>query len=198
VPPDMFAVPHRLERAPPPPSPAGSRPRASVAVIGVGALGLAHACKASLMGAGRIVAVDRSHRRLDLAARLAGAETVTDAAEVRGVDVAVNATGFPGSFTQAIRMTRDGGTIIEVGAFVDMGEETFNPAVLCGRNLTMLGIGGEDLQVYEGTLALLARHHRTIPFADMVSHRFAVEEAPEAMDVALDAEASAKVLITAG
>jgi L-iditol 2-dehydrogenase len=195
---EIFAVTHSLERAAQLPSPAGFRPGASVAVIGVGALGLAHACKASLMGAGRIVAVDRSHRRLDLAARLAGAETVTDAAEVRGVDVAVNATGFPGSFTQAIRMTRDGGTIIEVGAFVDMGEETFNPAVLCGRNLTMLGIGGEDLQVYEGTLALLARHHRTIPFADMVSHRFAVEEAPEAMDVALDAEASAKVLITAG
>jgi threonine dehydrogenase-like Zn-dependent dehydrogenase len=71
-------------------------------------------------------------------------------------------------------------------------------AVLCGRNLTLMGIGGEDLLAYEGTLALLARHHRTIPFADMVSHRCGVEDVPEAMRTALDADGSAKVLITAG
>ena len=94
-------------------------------------------------------------------------------------------------------MVRDGGLLIEVGAFVDMGEEAFNPAVLCGRNLTMLGIGGEDLLVYEGTLALMARHNGAIPFAEMVSHRFGVGDAPEAMETALDAERSAKVLITA-
>ena len=191
-----------VERAARLPSPAGFRPGSSVAVIGVGALGLAHAIKASLMGAGRIVAVDPSRRRLDLAARLAGAEPAA-AAEVReltggeGVDRVVNATGVPGSFAQAVEMVRDGGLVIEVGAFVDMGEETFNPAVLCGRNLTMLGIGGEDLLAYEGTLALLARQNPATPFAEMVSHRYGVAEAPAAMETALDAEGSAKVLITA-
>jgi threonine dehydrogenase-like Zn-dependent dehydrogenase len=205
---EIFAVTHSLERAAQLPSPAGFRPGASVAVIGVGALGLAHAIKAALMGAGRVIAIDPSRRRLELAARIAGAEAVTAgpavAAEVRalsageGVDVVVNATGFPGSFAQAVEMVRDGGLVIEVGAFVDMGDEPFNPAVLCGRNLTMLGIGGEDLLVYESTLALLARHHTTIPLADMVSHRFPVEDAPEAMRTALDADRSAKVLITSG
>jgi len=199
---EIFAVTHSLERAARLPSPAGFRPGSSVAVIGVGALGLAHAVKVSLMGAGRIIAIDPSRRRLDLAARLAGAEPAV-AAEVRdltggeGVDLVVNATGFPGSFAQAVEMVRDGGLVIEVGAFVDMGEESFNPAVLCGRNLTMLGIGGEDLLVYEGTLALLARHQASAGFADMVSHRFGVQDAPEAMRTALDADASAKVLITA-
>ena len=67
---EIFAVTHSLERAARLPSPAGFRPGSSVAVIGVGALGLAHAIKASLMGAGRVIAVDPSHRRLDLAARL--------------------------------------------------------------------------------------------------------------------------------
>jgi L-iditol 2-dehydrogenase len=205
---EIFAVTHSLERAARLPSPAGFRPGGSVAVIGVGALGLAHAIKASLMGAGRVIAIDPSRRRLGLAARLAGAETVPagpaavtevlDRTGGEGVDVVVNATGFPGSFAQAVEVVRDGGLVIEVGAFVDMGEETFNPAVLCGRNLTMLGIGGEDLLVYEGTLALLARHHATVPFVDMVSHRFAVQDAPDAMQTALDADASAKVLITAG
>jgi threonine dehydrogenase-like Zn-dependent dehydrogenase len=205
---EIFAVTHSLERAAQLPSPAGFRPGASVAVIGVGALGLAHAVKAALMGAGRVIAVDPSRRRLELATRLAGAEALAAGpavvGEVRalcageGVDVVVNATGFPGSFAQAVEMVRDGGLVIEVGAFVDMGDEPFNPAVLCGRNLTLLGIGGEDLLVYESTLALLARHHTSIPLADMVSHRFAVEDAPAAMRTALDADRSAKVLITSG
>ena len=177
------------------PRPSGFRPGDSVAVIGVGALGQAHAIKAQLMGAGRVFAIDPSQKRLDVAARVAGAEAA-DADELRNIDLVVNATGFPGSFAKAIKMVRDGGTIIEVGAFVNMGDETFNPAVICGRNLTLLGIGGEDLKVYDRTLALMARHADSIPFAEMVSHRFDVADAPAAMETALDAERSAKVLIT--
>jgi L-iditol 2-dehydrogenase len=202
---EIFAVTHSLERAAALPSPAAWRPGDRVAVIGVGALGLAHAIKASLMGAGTVIAVDRSQRRLGLAARLAGAlvvdagdravEEVLQTTDGEGADVVVDATGFPGSFGQAIRMVRDGGVVIEVGAFVDMGEEHLNPSVVCARNLTIFGVAGEDLVTYENTLALMARHRDTIPFADMVSHRFAVADAPKAMEVALDADASAKVLI---
>ena len=200
---EIFAVTHSLERAAQLPSPAGFRPGSSVAVIGVGALGLAHAIKASLMGAGRVIAVDPRAAGSTLAARLAGAEPAV-AAEVReltggeGVDLVVNATGFPGSFAQAVEMVRDGGLMIEVGAFVDMGEEPFNPAVLCGRNLTMLGIGGEDLLVYEGTLALLARHHRASRSPRWSRTASAVGTRPRRWQTALDAERSAKVLITAG
>jgi threonine dehydrogenase-like Zn-dependent dehydrogenase len=193
---EIFAVTHSLERAAQVPRPSGFRPGDTVAVIGVGALGQAHAIKAQLMGAGRVFAIDPSRKRLEVAARVAGAEAA-DSAELRDVDLVVNATGFPGTFAQAVKIVRDGGTIIEVGAFVNMGDETFNPAVICGRNLTLMGIGGEDLLAYDRTLALLARHAAAIPFADMVSHRFAVEDAPAAMETALDAERSAKVLITA-
>jgi L-iditol 2-dehydrogenase len=203
---EIFAVTHSLERAAALRRPGGFRPGDSVVVIGAGALGLAHAIKATLMGAGRLVVVDRSDRRRELAARLADADAVSAGADVisevrercggEGADLVVNATGFPGSFTEAVGMVRDGGTIVEVGAFVDMGDESFNPATLCGRSLSLLGVGGEDLQAYEGTLALLARHHRAIAFADMVSHRFPVQDAARAMTVALDPEASFKVLIT--
>jgi threonine dehydrogenase-like Zn-dependent dehydrogenase len=117
-------------------------------------------------------------------------------AEAEGADLVVDATGFAGSFADAVGLVRDGGVVIEVGAFVDTGAERFNPAVLCGRNLTLMGIGGEDLLAYEGTLALLARHADRLGLAAMVSHRFAVRDAAAAMAVALDAEASAKVLIT--
>src|SRR5215212_5766602 len=189
---EIFAVTHSLERAAALPAPAGWRPGDTVAVVGAGALGLAHAVKASLMGAGEIVVSDPSARRVELAARLAGARPPERGEEA---DVVVDATGFPGSFAAALDMVRDGGVLIEVGAFVDMGEERLNPAVLCARNLTLMGVAGEDLLTYEGTLALLDRHQAAVPFASMVSHRFEISRAAEAMAVALDADASAKVLI---
>jgi L-iditol 2-dehydrogenase len=205
---EIFAVTHSLERAARLQSPNGFRPGDTVAVIGVGPLGIAHALKAALMGAGRVIVVDRSDARRALAARLADAIAVPasdDApAAVRelcdgdGADVVVNASGFPGTFAQALAMVRDAGTIVEVGAFVDMGGETFNPAAVCGRSLAILGVGGEDLLAYPGTLALLDRHGARIPFGDIVSHRFAVADAPAAMAVALDADASGKVLIGTG
>ena len=91
---------------------------------------------------------------------------------------------------------RDGGTILEVGAFVDMGAEAFNPAVICGRNLTIMGIGGEDLAAYPDTLALLNRHREHIPFAAMVSHRFPVADAALAVATSLDPHTATKVLIS--
>jgi L-iditol 2-dehydrogenase len=205
---EIFAVTHSLERAAALRRPAGFRPGDVVAIIGAGPLGLAHAIKASLMGAGQVLVLDPSSRRRGLAERVADAVALApgdDATtEVRercageGADIVVNATGFPGAFAQATAIVRDGGTIIEVGAFVDMGDEAFNPAVICGRSLTLLGIGGEDLRSYEGTLALFARHDARIPFGEIVSHRFAIEDAPAAMTTALDADASAKVLIVPG
>lgn len=202
---EIFAVTHSLERAASLPRPAGFRPGDAVVIIGAGPLGLAHAVKASLMGAGQVLVFDPSAPRRELAARIADAvafspgeaavHVVRERCRGEGADLVVNATGFPGTFAPATALVRDGGTIIEVGAFVDMGDETFNTAQICGRSLTLMGVGGEDLHAYEGTLALLARHHRQIDFGGIISHRFAIEDAPLAMSTALDADASAKVLI---
>ena len=178
------------------PGPSGFRPGDSVAVIGVGALGQAHAIKAQLMGAGRVFAIDPSQKRLDVAARVAGAEPA-DADELRNVDLVVNATGFPGSFGKAIKMVRDGGTIIEVGAFVNMGEESFNPAVLCGRNLTLPGDrrrGPARLRAHARADGPPRRTRSRSPRWSRTAS--SVADAPAAMETALDAERCAKVLIT--
>lgn len=211
---EIFAVTHSLERAAAVRRPGGFRPGDSVAVVGIGSLGMAHLVKAALMGAGKVIAVDRSPKRLALANRLVGAEMIQahPAAESAdssdstveqvhgmtggGADVVINATGFPGSFATAAGMVRDGGTILEVGAFVDMGIEPFNPAVICGRSLTVMGTGGEDLHAYAGTLSLLQRHRNSVPFAEMISHRFSIDDAAEAVRVSMDPELSTKVLIS--
>jgi threonine dehydrogenase-like Zn-dependent dehydrogenase len=210
---EIFAVTHSLERVAAVRRPGGFLPGDTVAVVGVGSLGMSHLVKAALMGAARVIAVDKSPKRLALAQRLVNAETVVVPGSVEGADagvraqvleltqgegadVVVNATGFPGSFALAQSIVRDAGTIIEVGAFVDMGPEAFNPAVICGRSLNVMGTGGEDLQSYAGTLALLARHSTAIPFAEMVSHTFRVADAAIAIETSLDAHNATKVLIS--
>ena len=210
---EIFAVTHRLERAAAIRRPGGFLPGDTVAVVGVGSLGMAHLVKAALMGAGRVIAVDKSARRLALAQRLVNAGTVAvgrsadgpdnavraqvmDMTDGEGADVVVNATGFPGSFSLAASMVRDAGTILEVGAFVDMGPEAFNPAAICGRSLTVMGTGGEDPQAYDGTIALLTRHAGAIPFAEMISHTFRIADAALAIETSLDADHATKVLIS--
>jgi threonine dehydrogenase-like Zn-dependent dehydrogenase len=42
----------------------------------------------------------------------------------------------------------------------------------------------------------LARHHKTVPFQDMISHRFSINDAALAVQTSMDPENSTKVLIT--
>ena len=115
-----------------------------------------------------------------------------------GVDVVVDATGHPSSFPLALDLLRDGGTLIEVGAFVDLGTVPINPADILGRNLTIVGVAGEDSRVYDATLRMLAEHHDRVPFDRAVTHRFPIEQADEAMQTALRADDAMKVVIVPG
>ena len=110
----------------------------------------------------------------------------------------VDASGHPDTFLPSVDAARDGGTIVEVGAFVAMGPRPFDPAVLCGRNLTLLGVGGEDARAYEPTLRLLARHYERLPLAEAVTHVFPLERAAEAMELALDGREAMKVVLAPG
>jgi threonine dehydrogenase-like Zn-dependent dehydrogenase len=192
---ELMSVTHSLDLAALLPRPGGLRSGDAVAVVGIGPLGLMHVAKAALIGAGRVVAVDPVPVRRQLALEL-GADEAAPPDDVEGsFDVVVDASGHPDSFLSALALLRDGGTLVEVGAFVDLGTRPFNPAVLCGRNLTLLGVGGEDARAYEPTLRLLERHHRDVPFAKVVTHRFPLAQAALAMETALRVDGAMKVVI---
>lgn len=205
---ELFAVTHSLDLASRMPRPAGFGEGDSVAVVGVGPVGLVHAAKAALMRAGQVIAIDRFDARLGIASDLGATdcivaeedpEAVTAAVHALapgGVDVVVDATGHPDSFATAMSLPRDGGTLLEVGAFVDLGPTDLNPADLLGRNLTLVGVAGEDARVYDATLAMLAEHHGEVPFHRAVTHHFDIARADEAMQTALAAGEAMKVVIT--
>jgi L-iditol 2-dehydrogenase len=206
---ELFAVTHSLDLAAKMPRPGGFRPGDSVAVVGIGPVGVVHVAKAMLLGASTVIAIDPFGPRVSLAGELgathtlvasgsdpAAADFVRDVSGGRGVDVVVDATGHPASFGPSLELLRDGGTLIEVGAFVDLGTVPINPATILGRNLTIVGVAGEDARAYDATLAMLAAHHTTVPFHRAVTHTFALEHVETAMQTALGADTAMKVVLT--
>lgn len=205
---ELFGVTHSLELAARMPRPGGFRPGDTVAVVGAGPVGIVHTAKARLMGAAEVIAVDPFPPRLALNADVGATRTVAatagsqdvrdvvlDATGGRGVDVVVDATGHPASFVPSLDLLRDGGTLIEVGAFVDLGTVPINPASILGRNLTIVGVAGEDARIYDRTLAMLAEHYRSVPLDRIVTHVFPLEDAQSAVDTALAADTAMKVVI---
>ncbi|HEY5662497.1 MAG TPA: zinc-binding dehydrogenase [Ilumatobacter sp.] len=205
---ELFGVTHSLELVARMPRPGGFRPGDTVAVVGAGPVGIVHTAKARLMGASEVIAVDPFAPRLALNAAVGATRTVAaragsdevmaivrEATGGRGVDVVVDATGHPASFAPSLELLRDGGTLVEVGAFVDLGTVAVNPASILGRNLTIVGVAGEDARIYDRSLAMLAEHHRDVPFERIVTHVFPLDDAQAAIDTALAADTAMKVVI---
>jgi L-iditol 2-dehydrogenase len=98
------------------------RPDDTIAVIGLGPIGMMFVRLAKVRGA-RVIAVGRRKAQTDRAARMGADEVlVSDGSndiisEVRratgghGVDVAIEAVGIPETWEQAVRMVRRGGTV---------------------------------------------------------------------------------------
>ena len=177
----------------------GPRLGETLVVYGVGPLGLCHLIKARLLGFGEIVAIDRLPHRLEVAGTFGASlllnVTETDAADRlarvreltggRGADIVVDATGVATALPECLRMVRYGGTVVEAGAFVDMGPSAINPSAdLCARNVSLLGIGGERSDFYLPTMRMMARNAARLPFEQFVSHRMPLERAAEAIELA--------------
>ncbi|WP_239149732.1 alcohol dehydrogenase catalytic domain-containing protein [Streptomyces sp. SID12501] len=94
---------------------AGIRPGESVAVLGLGPIGLLVTQLAARYGAGRIVAADRSSARRELALRLGAAETGADLADVvggEGADLVFEAVGSEDTLRACLAATRRGGRVM--------------------------------------------------------------------------------------
>jgi L-iditol 2-dehydrogenase len=187
----------------------GSRFAQSVAVLGVGPLGMCHLVKARLLGAGTLIATDRFPSRLKLAEEFGASLTMsvenTDMAERiararehtggLGPDIVLDCSGFPSTFVEAIRMVRVGGVVVEAGTFVDMGPVEINPnSDICTKNVSVIGVGGETATSYLPSMRLMAANLHRLPLERIVSHRMPLERAPEAIELA-QTDAAMKVVM---
>jgi threonine dehydrogenase-like Zn-dependent dehydrogenase len=181
----------------------------SVAVYGVGPLGFCHLIKAKLMGCGKLIAIDLFGSRLDLASDF-GATLCLNASELEpgqiveairrhtggvGPDIVLSCAGIPGTFKTSIEVVRQGGTVVEAGAFVDMGPISINPSTeICAKNINILGVGGETATSYLDVMNLMARNLDRLPFDRIVSHYRGLDEVAEALHIAQN-DGAMKVVI---
>jgi len=187
----------------------GPRFAQSVAVLGVGPLGLCHLIKAKLLGASKLIVTDKFPSRLKLAeafgatmtmevARTDMKERIARAREYcggLGPDIVLDCSGFPETFVEALRMVRVGGVVVEAGTFVDMGPVSINPnADICTKNVSVIGVGGETSTSYLPSMRLMAANLDRLPFDRFVTHRMPLDRAQEALELA-QTDAAMKVVL---
>jgi 2-desacetyl-2-hydroxyethyl bacteriochlorophyllide A dehydrogenase len=165
---------------------AGTRAGDTVAVLGLGPVGLCAVQAARATGAAQVFAIDTVQARLELA-RSFGATAVhlteedpkgvvRGATERLGVDVVVDAVGDPGPLGLAISLCRDAGTISGIGAYAGRGEVTLGLAWLKGLTVR-LGLANVIAHV-DRVLAMMSAG--ILDPGPLVTHHMSLEQAPEA------------------
>ncbi|WP_432253844.1 alcohol dehydrogenase catalytic domain-containing protein [Streptomyces sp. HNM1019] len=178
-------------------------PGDTVAVVGVGPVGLAAIATAQFFSPGRVIAVDPDSARLDAAKRV-GADAVADSAEDPerlvddlteglGADVVIEAVGSPRSFETCTRMVRPGGRIANVG--VHARPVTLHLEELWTKNVTIT-TGLVDTYSTPTLLSLLCAGR--LPTSTLITHLFELDQMEEAYDVFARAADTGAIKIALG
>jgi threonine dehydrogenase-like Zn-dependent dehydrogenase len=181
----------------------------TVVVLGVGPLGMCFLMKARMLGAGTIVAMDKSEYRLNFAKRL-GADfavnvgtmskeerlkMVKDLTHGRGADMVIECAGVPEAVPEALDMLRVGGLLVEAGNFSDLGEVPISPhRHICAKNARILGVAGEEPAAYGPGMRQMARYMKNYPLREFVTHRYGLRDVDVAMKKSVEAESMKVVL----
>ena len=166
----------------------------TVLVLGSGPVGINAVLLALMRGALRVLCIGAPPARLD-AALHAGAsatlnfETHDEAQRLnwvlentggRGADVVIEATGAPEAVVQAMRFTRDAGTVVVVGQYTDHGETSLNPHLdLNKKHLDVRGCWGSDFSHFYRATQIAAQRGEAWTQMKLISYE--LNEANEAL-----------------
>jgi S-(hydroxymethyl)glutathione dehydrogenase/alcohol dehydrogenase len=159
----------------------------SVAVFGAGGVGLNVVVGARLAGASRIVAIDPDERRLALARERGATETYPPGASVESVDHAFEVVGEPAVMEQALAALGSAGQLVLVGAAARDATMAFQPRAFMSRQQRITGcIYGSARPADHLPQLLDWVADGTIPVADLIGRRIALDELEDAFDQPAD------------
>lgn len=177
----------------------GPSGRDTLAIFGLGPVGLCGLMFARAMGA-RVIGVDVTDERLELASKFGADEVIQGAKEDvvarlkeltdgEGPNLAFETAGVAVTHQNTVESLCRGGK----GVFVGYGAQgnTVNLTGIVGNQLTLMGSSVSPIDMYWELASFLVRHK--IPLSAMVTHRFGIEEAPEAFRLA-DTARTGKVI----
>ena len=176
-----------------------------VVVQGCGPIGLICIAVLRTMGIENITAVDGEEKRLEFAYKM-GANKAVNFKDHKGIealegavcdsfggyhaDFAFQCTGSPVAHANIYKFIRNGGGLCELGFFINGGDATINPHFdICSKEITTVGSWVYTLRDYATTFDFLKRAKGIgIPLAELITHKFPLEEINEALEVNLKME----------
>jgi L-iditol 2-dehydrogenase len=181
-------------------------PDDTVLVIGQGPIGLMHAALARGTGA-RVLTSDLFAERHAIAARFgltnpihAGKDNVVERVltetEGRGADAVILAVGGNALIRTAMDAARPGGKVM-LFAQTQHGEAIIDPAAVCVDEKTLLGSYSSSFPILDEVTSLVFGGYREgFDLTQLISHRFSMEQAVEAIEVASNPQpGSMKIMI---
>ena len=184
--------------------------RETVVVQGAGPVGISAIAVARAAGAEQIIVVGGPRHRLEMALRF-GANRVINIDEVLkaedrvqavrefsrgyGADVVLECAGVPGAVPEGIEMCRDGAKLLVLGHYCDAGEVSFNPHLITRKQLQVFGSWSSEPRHLKAALDFLRTRRDEFPFHSMVTHRFSLEQANEALQTTARWESAKSVIV---
>ena len=180
---------------------AGVRPGDSVAVLGLGPVGLSAVQVALAAGAAPVIAIDGVPARLEVARGLGAIsvpltergprDVVAEHTDGRGVDVAIDAVGHPDALDLAIRLTRKAGTVNAIGVYAERTE--VHMGLVWIKAITLKTGPANVIAHVDRVLGMLAAG--ALDPRPLITHHLPLEDAPEAYAIYARREALKIVLI---
>jgi len=183
----------------------------TVVIQGTGAVGMMMVAKARLLGAGKIIALDGMDMKLEMAKQFGAdiginvnglsddelVQIIRDETEGRGADVVVENVGHPEVIKVGLEMLRRGGTYVETGNFVDTGETVSLNAHrhLAAKNVLLFGNSNHPHDGYYVAMDMMWRNRGQFPFEKLITHRYSLDQAEEAMEKSFDEDALKVVFV---
>lgn len=165
-----------------------------VLVQGCGPIGLLLLTVVRTMGVRNIIAVDGDENRLSMAKKLGAAYTVnfmTEDAQAKimeitgkGADMAFQCTGSPKAASTIWHYVRRGGSMCELGFFVNNGDTTYNPHLdICNKEIKVVGSWTYQAKDWvHATEFLKEAQERGLPVTELLTHKYPLAQINEAME----------------
>jgi 2-desacetyl-2-hydroxyethyl bacteriochlorophyllide A dehydrogenase len=179
----------------------GLEPGGSLAVLGLGPVGLCAVQAAKAAGAAEVIAIDTVDDRLRMAEAFGATavhlteddprSAVKAATEGRGVDATVDAVGHPDVLALACRITRKAGTVSATGVYAEPIE--LHMGIVWIKALTLKTGHANVIRHVDPVLAALAAGE--LDPAPLVTHRMTLDDAPEAYEI-YDRREALKIVLT--
>jgi threonine dehydrogenase-like Zn-dependent dehydrogenase len=149
---------------------------------------------ASLAGAQHIIVIDGNEQRLAIAASLGATLTISmdgtaedrrrqvfDVTGLAGPNLVVEAAGALPALQEGLELVGTRGSFLIMGVWGDVGVYPLPVGIFGWRNVTLYGYTFSKPKHYYAALQLAVRLQDRLPLAELVTHRFGIDDAARAI-----------------